>query len=192
MKTEKTFFVDAELARKFDAAIHMDEQDPDAYIENCMMEYIHESFSRAINSCAVGLLKNGTGANPNLRTADDVELPGGLEELARMLKKIERWANKPCSAPHILLKVYLELLFAGDGDSVEKAAFAERVNDLSSDLDELEDYSKLFKYNYPQMKISICNHSHSHGLVFVERGSRVFLHPSLKEAILQRKDAFSE
>ena len=192
MKTEKTFFVDAELARKFDAAIHMDEQDPDAYIENCMMEYIHESFSRAINSCAVGLLKNWTGATPNLHAADDVELPGGLEELARMLKKIERWANKPCCAPHILLKAYLELLFAGDGDSVDKSAFAERVNEMTSDIEDIEDQSNVFKNNYPQMKRSICNHSHSHGLVFVERGSKVYLNPSLKEAILQRKAAFSE
>ena len=192
MKTEKTFFVDAELAKKFDAAIRMDEQDPDAYIENCMMEYIHESFSRAIRSCSNSFLKADAGSNPNLRVAGESDLPGGFEELARMLKKIERWANKPYTAPHLLLKAYLELLFAGDGDSVDKVDFAERVNAMTSDVDDIEDQSNVFKNNYPQMKRSIQNHSHSHGLVFVERGSRVFLHPSLKEAILQRKDDFLE
>ena len=197
-----TFQLDDQLAEKFEIALKLTGDDPDAVAAEFIRGYLGRAFAQAADSYrsseapeqqprrhgpthATAPRRSGTTPPPPTYSRPDHERPPRpdfFSEWGKAIHRIPRWARNPQQNNHKILKAFLEL--QQELGRVTLEALRKRCSDP---VGHPETYVPHFDNNYAQMKF---DNGNSHGKVFEEEGGFVTIWDRISDTLLRYRDYF--
>lgn len=168
MMVEKVVFtLDKDIYEKFCIALKLTGATQEDVVENFMLEYMTNQFSKVSQAYNPRTTANRNDNNKNFT--------------AKAINKIPTWAHKSNQYNHKIIRAY----FAAQDIAGEVTL--NMMERLCSDKEYPESYVPTFKSNYAQMKM---DGPKTHGKVFEDNGHQVWIWSEVEEVLMRYKNNF--
>lgn len=171
MKLPFNLTISEDVIEKFKLALLLNKEEPDEVIEQLMMQYISNSFSKASQA-----YKTSTSVKPSI-VVDTINIDTG-----KAMNRIPKWAVKPEQYNHKIVSAYFQV--EKELGYVPLEVLEKRC---SNEAKLPKTYVRDFRGNFNQMKF---DGPKSHGKVFEVNGGIVVIWDYIKETLMEYKNYF--
>ncbi len=194
-----TFNIDEKLAEKFEIALKLSGDNPNALAEEFIRGYLGKAFSEAADSFRApgqrmtahppippqSRVQRDTPPQSPFRSRPDHQRPPRpdyFSEWGKAIHRIPRWARNPQQNNHKILKAFLELQ-----REIGRVTIDSLRRRCSDPVQHPETYVPHFDNNYAQMKF---DNGNSHGKVFEEKDGYVTIWDRISDTLQRYRDYF--